>query len=188
MGEILSGRWFRKARRLGISAFLVVHIGATVLWVLPPCPIKASTFGWLRCYILPLGFAQSWDMFSPDPPFNVLTLEAEAIDVRGLRYNFAFPRQSDYPSWTAIPRHRHPKFAMNLVMEDPELQLNRMFAARHVVRQLGLTAEAFPVDVRLVFLADPCPAPGTRAGDEPTSTRHFPAGTYRFANLGEVRP
>src|SRR4051812_21147614 len=111
MGDWWSGRRAWVARRLLVSAFLVVHIGTTVVWVLPPCPLRAACFGAACYYMLPLGLWQYWGMFSPDPPQNVSFLEAVVVDSRGLRYNFAFPKQSDYSVWRAIPRFRHPKFA-----------------------------------------------------------------------------
>ncbi len=180
--------WTRAAQRVLVSAFVVVHLGATGLWVLPACPIKARAFGVIRYYILPLGLWQYWGMFCPDPPRGVPALEAEVIDAHGLRYNFAFPKQTDYSVWQAIPRYRHPKFAMNLMDNDPTMTIHRVFAARHVVRRLGLTAEVFPVDVQLVFLVRPCPPPGVLAADVSTARQPFPIGSYHFRTPAEVRP
>ena len=84
------------ARRLAISAFLIGHMGAVSIWVLPPCPIQRRCAGTLAYYILPLGLWQYWGMFAPDPVRDTLMLEAEVIDVRGIRYNFAFPKLADY--------------------------------------------------------------------------------------------
>jgi hypothetical protein len=188
MAQGWPGGWVWTARRLAVSAFVVVHLGATTLWVLPGCPLKARTFGVIRYYILPLGLWQYWGMFCPDPPRGVPALEAEVIDAQGLRHNFAFPKQTDYSVWQAIPRYRHPKFAMNLMDNDPELANHRVFAARHVVRRLGLPAEVFPVDVELVFQVRPCPLPGLLAADVSTARQAFPIGTYHFKSLAEVRP
>ena len=88
--------WMWTARRLAISAFLIGHMGAVSIWVLPPCPIQRRCAGTLAYYILPLGLWQYWGMFAPDPVRDTLMLEAEAIDVRGIRYNFAFPKLADY--------------------------------------------------------------------------------------------
>ncbi len=180
--------WGWTARKVLVSAFLVVHLSATAVWVLPTCPLKTWAFDAVSYYIVPLGLWQYWGMFSPDPPRSVLELEAEAIDIRGVQYNFAFPKQADYSVWQAIPRYRHPKFAMNLAGDDPSLGMNRTFAARHVVRSLGVPANAFPVDVRLVFRSRPCPPPGELANDLPEPRQPWVLGTYRFKTIGEVRP
>jgi hypothetical protein len=182
------GRRAWLARRLLASAFVVVHVGATVLWVMPPCPLRNKVIGPLCYYILPLGLWQCWTMFSPDPPTSAVTLDAEVVDRNGLRYNFAFPRQSDYSVWSAMPRFRHPKFAMNLTNDEPEVAINRLFAARHVARQLGIPAEAFPIDVSLIFKGLPCPQPGCLPPDVPPAKQLFPVGTYRFEGVNEVRP
>ena len=188
MVTIWSGKWARAARRLVVSAFVVFHLGATVGWMMPACPLRARCVNAVWYYMLPLGLWQYWGMFCPDPPLNTIELNAEVIDVRGLRYNFAFPKQSDYSVWGAIVRARHPKFAINLASNEEEIVTNRVFAARHVVRQLGVPAEAFPVDVRLIFQVRACPPPGTAATDVLAPKQPYPIGTYRFANLGEVRP
>lgn len=188
MAQGRAGGWTWAARRLLVSAFVVVHLGATVIWVLPGCPLKAWAFGAVRYYVVPLGLWQYWGMFCPDPPRGVPTLEAEVIDANGLRYGFAFPRQADYSVWRAIPRYRHPKFAMNLMDNDPGLANHRVFAARHVVRRLGLPADAFPVDVQLVFQVRPCPPPGRLAADVSTARQPFPIGSYHFQSSAEVRP
>ena len=52
-------------RRLAISAFLLFHMTATVIWVLPVCPIRNRSVPFLKYYILPLGMWQSWAMFAP---------------------------------------------------------------------------------------------------------------------------
>jgi hypothetical protein len=92
--------WRLTVRRLLISVFLIVHLSATVLWVLPPCPLKQRTIGLVSYYILPLGLWQYWTMFSPDPVRNTFTLEAEVVDAKGLRAVFAFPKLADYTTNT----------------------------------------------------------------------------------------
>ncbi len=176
------------ARRLVISAFVIGHIGATLLWVMPQCPLRAKVIGPLCYYILPLGLWQCWTMFSPNPPVNAITLEADVVDRQGVHYSFAFPKQTDYSVWAAIPRYRYPKFAMNLTNNDPEVARNRMFAARHVVRQLGIPAEAFPINVSLVFYGLPCPPPGSLPSEIPPPKNSESAGIYHFDTMNEVRP
>jgi hypothetical protein len=137
-------------------------------------------------YILPLGMGQYWDMFAPDPMRDSIALEADVVDSRGLRYGFAFPRAADYPIWSAVPKFRHPKFAANLA--DPECQANREVTAHYVVRQLGLPARAFPVDVALIYQVRTPSPPGGPPADPMTPTYPRVLATLHFARPEEVRP
>ena len=177
-----AGRW----RRLGVSAFVVAHLGATVVWVMPACPIRERAFPWVAPYILPLGLWQYWGMFAPDPVRETVTLEADVVDTRGLRFRFAFPKLADYSKWQAVPRFRHSKFAMNLLV--PDVQSQREVAARHAVRQLALPAEAFPVDVHLVYQVRNAPPPGSPPVDPMTPTYPHVLTHFRFDSLREVTP
>lgn len=181
-----SGDWFVRAKRWGVSAFLAVHLGATLVWVSPPCPVRAALQPWARYYIMPLGLWQYWGMFAPDPVRDTLTLEADVVDARGLRSTYHFTRLADFSAWQGIPRFRHSKYAMNLAV--PELQGDRMLAARHAVRRLAIPDEAFPVDVGLVYQVRTTPPPGGPAADPMTPTRPVVAATFHFQTPGEVRP
>ena len=150
--------WRWNARRLLISAFLAMHLGATILFVLPPCPIKQRFFPMSRCYMVPLGLWQFWAMFAPDPCRDSITLEAEAVDSVGLRHGFSFPHVADYSTWRKVPRFRHMKYAINLTID--EFDKAREFAARHVLRQLDLPAESYPVSVHLYYMVQSPPPPG----------------------------
>src|SRR5438874_2588471 len=93
--------WGWTARRVAISAFVVVHMSATLVWVMPGCPIRGRCFNLASYYILPLGLWQYWGMFAPDPMSHTFTLEAEVVDANGLRSRFVFPKLADYPSMAA---------------------------------------------------------------------------------------
>ncbi|SIO62011.1 hypothetical protein SAMN05444166_6921 [Singulisphaera sp. GP187] len=177
--------WRLTVRRLLISVFLIVHLSATILWVIPPCPLRERTNTLVSYYILPLGFWQYWTMFSPDPAQNTLTLEAEVVDAKGLRTVFPFPKLADYTAFQAIPRFRHPKYAANLSVGSFEKQ--REFAARHVVRQLHPPTDAYPLEVELVYQVRPTPPPGNPV-DLMTPLQRSPFATYHFASEKEVRP
>jgi hypothetical protein len=176
------------ARRLAISAFLVFHVAANVIWVLPQCPIRQQFAPALRYYILPLGLWQFWAMFAPDPIRDTVVLDAEVIDINGVRYAFAFPRLADYNWWQGIPRFRYSKYAANLVAD--EFTLPRKFAARHVLRRLKLPAEVFPVTVHLMYQLRSTPPPGSppSQADAMNPTRPFVVGTIRIDSAREVNP
>jgi hypothetical protein len=73
-------------------------------------------------------------------------------------------------------------------MAVDEFHRPREFAARHVVRQLNLPTEAFPVDVQLVFQVRQTPPPGSPPVDPMTPTVQSPLARYHFEKLSEVRP
>lgn len=177
--------WRLTVRRLLISGFLLIHLSATLLWVLPPCPIRDRTISLVSYYMLPLGFWQYWTMFSPDPVRNTFTLEGEVVDAKGIRAVYGFPKLADYSVLQGIPRFRHSKYAANLGVEAFELP--REFAARHIVRQLHLPADAYPVEVQLVYQVRPTPPPGTPV-DLMAPTQRSPFATYQFKSEKEVRP
>jgi hypothetical protein len=177
----------RALRRGAISAFLLAHITATVIWVLPPCPLRARCLGVVQCYMLPLGFWQYWGMFAPDPQRDSMTLEAEVIDARGIRSTFAFPKIADYPTQLSkLARFRYPKYAANLLLPDSPLE--RKFSARHALRQLSLPAEAYPLTISMVYHVRVSPPPGGAPADPMTPTHPIVACTLAFASPSEVRP
>jgi hypothetical protein len=171
---------------LAISAFVAFHLTATVIWMVPGCPLKQRLLPALAYYMIPLALWQSWSMFAPDPQNVSIVLEAEVIDARGMRHIFEFPSVADLPWWRKMPRFRHPKFASNLLSD--EFVLQRQFTARHAVRRLGLDATAFPVHVSLYYQVTEPPPPGTGFADPMKPTRQHLLATYDFATLDEVRP
>lgn len=178
--------WSWTLRRLALSAFLVVHMTATAIWVMPPCPIRARCIGTAIYYMYPLGLWQYWGMFAPDPVRNSVTLEAEVVDARGLRHTFAFPKVADYGAWHRVPRFRHMKFAYNL--GTPDSSFEQEIAARHAVRQLELPSEAFPLDVHLIHLLRPVPPPGSPPVDPMALPQRELVCSHQFNSLDEVRP
>lgn len=177
-------RW--NAWRLAISAYLIFHMTAVVVWVLPGCPVKERLYRTLSYYMMPLGLWQYWAMFAPDPVRDTLTLETEVIDSKGLRYHFMFPRLADYTAWQGIPRFRYSKYTANLAPNDSELL--RKFAARHAVRQLGLQADTFPVDAHVFFQVRETSQPGQPLTDPMTPTKPHLLTTFHFDSIAEVRP
>ena len=175
-----------KLKRLAISGFLLVHISATLIWVMPTSPLRTQFFDAARMYILPLGFWQYWGMFAPDPVRDPFTLEADIVDSRGIRANFAFERTGDDSVPRAMPRFRHPKFAANLLM--PENGSMRVLAAKHVLRKLALPSEAYPLSVSLIYQVRPTPPPGGPPLDPMTPKQAQVLTELKFASISEVSP
>jgi hypothetical protein len=181
----LDWRW--TARRLAISAFILLHLSALILWTMPPCAIKDRFQAPFRYYVLPLGIWQWWAIFAPEPLRENRLLEAEVIDAKGLIHLYEFAKIGDLSWWQKIGRYRNPKFTDNMTTGG-EYGRQREFTARHVVRQLGLREDAFPMTVSLYTKVTDTPPAGTTVVDPMTAPRINLLERYQFASLKEVRP
>jgi hypothetical protein len=171
---------------LAISAFLVFHLTATVVWNIPESPLRQWLMPAFRSYMLPLGLWQSWWMFAPDPMRVTAILESEVIDAQGMRYIHEFPRVAALPWWQKLPRFRHPKFTCNLMLD--EFAVQREFTARHVLRQLAMKPEAFPVHVSLYCQIKEPPLPGQPFVGHSSHKRLQSLGNFDFASTSVVKP
>ena len=174
------------ARRGLISAFLVVHLTSVAVWNLPACALRARCHGYVSYYMLPTGLWQYWGMFAPDPINQTLTAEAMAMDSQGKIHRYAFPRIADYSILGRIPRVRYSKFTCTL--NEPTTPIHREFAARHAVRQMKLSEDAFPVHVELNYLLWQTPPPGSPPVDPMTPPTQQLISAYRYPSLAEVQP
>ncbi len=172
-------------KRVLISAFIVVHLAALTVYNMPTCVIRDRALGFAVNYMFPLGLWQNWSMFAPNPMQNTLTLEALAIDKNGMMHNFVFPKMSDFSIWQGVPRVRHSKFTSYFA--NDEFAVLREVGARHVIRELKIPPEAFPVEVELRFVVRDTPPPGT-VPDPMALTRTVPIKEYLFPNWEEARP
>ncbi len=85
--------WRWTARRLVISAFVIFHLSALIIWTSPACYIKDSLQNPVfQYYVLPLGLWQWWAIFAPDPVRDTVVLDAEVVDAKGIRHIYEFPR------------------------------------------------------------------------------------------------
>jgi hypothetical protein len=178
--------WRWTAWRLAVSAYLVFHLSATVVWVIPNSPVRQRLAPYFTYYMIPLGLWQSWWMFAPDPMKTSLVLEAEVIDSRGIRRIHEFPKVADLPWSEKTPRFRHPKYACNLL--NDEFVLMREYSARHAIRRLGLGADSFPVHVNLNYQVTELPPPGVTFMDSMAPRRLHTLAGFDFQSLAEVLP
>jgi hypothetical protein len=179
--------WRWTARRVVISAFVIFHLSALMMWTMPNCAIKSQFQSPYHYYVLPLGLWQWWAIFAPDPIRNTMTLNAEVIDAKGMRQTYEFTRLANLTWWQKIPRYRNCKFTANMG-DSEEYAKHREFTARHAVRQLGMGAEAFPVWVSLYFEIKDSPPPGTGVADPMAAPRIQVLDRFQFGSLKEVRP
>ena len=178
--------WRWTARRWALSAFVLFHLSALVMWTMPHCAIKALCQSPYRYYVLPLGLWQWWGIFAPDPMRQSMVLNAEVVDAKGMRHTYEFTRLGDLSWWQKFPRYRNCKFTANMLTD--EYKTHRTFTARHAVRQLGLSEVAFPMWVCLYVEIKDSPPPGTGASDPMGTPRVEVVDRFQFASLKEVRP
>lgn len=177
--------WSLRWKRLGISAFVLVHLSALAVWNIPESEIRRRLLTCATHYVYPLGLWQNWSMFAPDPVRHTITLEASVVDSKGLIYTFAFPKMADFTLAQRIPRVRHGKFVAYFLGE--EFKANREIAARHVVRQLKIPEEHFPVELELQYQVLESPPPG-RAPHDVVAAKTHPIQSYRFPTWEDVQP
>jgi len=173
-------------KRLAVSAFLIAHLAAVLLWNLPACPLKLRMATTCGAYLLPLGLWQHWGMFAPDPVKDTATLEALVVDARGLLHEYAYPAMQDLSPWQAARRYRMAKLETNAGPE--EMRATREMIARHAVRSLDLPAADFPVDVQLQYQVRPTPPIGSPADGPPPAPVPVVIMSYRYPTRADVQP
>jgi hypothetical protein len=178
--------WAWAAKKAAISALVLGHLGALVVWNLPAKVALrerlAPTVSW---YMLPTGLWQDWGMFAPDPGRSTVALEALALDRHGVLRQFEFPKLTGLSVPAASWRFRQAKYASVVGLE--ESAANREFAARTVLRRLDIPDGAYPVEVQLLYQVRPTPPPG-EAADPDELPQLSVLDTFRFPNRSEVDP
>lgn len=180
----MARRW--TAWKLAISAYVLFHMTATVVWVVPASPLKGAMFPWFHHYMVPLALWQAWGMFAPDPVQTTYTLEAEVSDARGMGRIYEFTKVADLPWYEKAPKFRHPKLAANLATE--EFSPQRMVAARHAVRSLDISPDAYPVYVRLYYQVSQPPPFGSSQADPMVPKTVENLAAFQFDSRDEVYP
>ena len=178
--------WRWNARRIFVSTFLILHLGAVAVVNMPASPLRQALILPVVWYLLPLGLDQAWGMFAPNPVMHTNTLEVLTVDGRGIQRTFAFPKMADFSIWEAMPRVRHSKYTTNNSNEN-NLAL-RECSVRHAIRELNIPADAFPVTAELYYQVIETPPVGEPARDPMRPPTHQTLQTYRFPTLAEVTP
>jgi hypothetical protein len=180
----LAWRW--NAWRLIVSAFVIFHLSAIIVWTIPPCYIKDHLVPLYRYYVLPTGMWQWWAIFAPDPVRDTIVMDAEVIDAKGMRHIYEFPRIADLPWFQKMARYRQPKFTGN--MANQEYLVARKFTARYAAWKLDLDPTAFPLSVSLYYQVKDTPPPGATAVYDPMApARIHMLERFEFASIEEVK-
>lgn len=181
-------------KRTVISAFVAAHVAALVLWNLPAGALHDRVAPHLGWYFYPTGLWQDWGMFAPEPGKSTCALEALTRDRHGFDRTFAYPGSAERSPWEGFWTYRDSKLAAVAALD--QCVAHREFIVRHALRRLQIPADAFPVDVDLVYQVTPTPPPfpappKTAETDEPeVPTEPYVAviQSYHFPSLEEIQP
>jgi hypothetical protein len=181
--------WAWTARKWAVSAFVLAHLFALVVWNLPSqVLLRQRLIPTLDWYMQPTGLWQDWGMFAPDPGKASVALEAVTVDRHGVLRTYTFPKLTGLSVPAAAWRFRHAKYASVIAHESSAA--HREFAARTVLRRLDIDPRAYPVDVQLLYRMRETPPPGEPPAEGPGSDEPTEAliATFRFPNRAEVDP
>jgi len=147
-------RWGRAA----INLFLLWHLYALTIWLLPQSALRESCVQTVTPYMTFTGLMQSWTMFSPDPSKLDMYVEARITYANGQERSWTYPRMINLGY---IERYRHERFRK--FIELAHLEDNRMIwpsVARYAARVNNHYPHNPPVDVQLIRHFRFTPPPG----------------------------
>jgi hypothetical protein len=164
----IGNRW----GRLVVSAFVLWHLFALTIWLLPESALRQSCVRSVLPYMTFTGLMQSWTMFSPEPSKLDLYVEARVTYADGKVRSWIYPRMTELGY---LERYWHERFRK--FIELAHLDQNRMVwpsLARYPARLNNIYPGNPPVKVQLVRHFRFTPPPG---GEWP------PYQTYAFFTL-----
>jgi hypothetical protein len=157
----LSGRprWVRAA----INAFILWHLFALTIWLMPiSSALRRSCVHLVHPYMVFTGFAQNWNMFSPNPSDLDLYWEARITYANGQVQNWNFPRMTDLGY---VERYRRERFRKMIEFANPDG--NRAVwpsLAKYAAQRNDTDPRNRPVAVELVRHFRIVPPPGGKFG------------------------
>ena len=150
-----SGRGWRRPL---INAFILWHLFALTIWLLPASALRESFAQNVLPYMTLTGLMQSWTMFSPDPSKLDMYVEARLTYADGQVRSWIYPRMINLGYFE---RYRHERFRK--FIELAHLEDNRMVwpsVALYPARVNNLSPHNPPVQVQLVRHFRFTPPPG----------------------------
>lgn len=97
--------------RLLLSAFILFHIVATLLWVMPRSALHDQVRSLTWNYISYVGLWQHWGMFAPQPSSLNAYLSAVVTYQDGSQREWTWPRMAELDLFTRYRKERYRKFA-----------------------------------------------------------------------------
>jgi hypothetical protein len=159
----------RRWGRVLINAFILWHLFALTIWLLPESALRESCIGVVSPYMTLTGFMQSWGMFAPNPAGVEFYIEARVTYADGRVRRWVYPRMVDMGY---IERYRRERFRKLIEMANPDE--NRVVwpsLARYAARRNNTDPRNPPVSVAMVRHFRAIPPPGLPFG---------PYQTYMF--------
>jgi hypothetical protein len=159
--------------------FILFHLVAIGLWLLPPCALRNELVSYVEPYMQWSALFQNWAMFSPNPQSDNFHLEAEVIFADGTTATWRYPRMSELGTLARYQKERYRKFS-EWVRQDARRALWPDLA-RFVARRYANPANP-PRTVALArhWAMIPLPRPGSAqplpAG--PAEAKQFICFTY----------
>ena len=164
MDPRIGNRW----GRLIVNVFVLWHLFALTIWLLPESALRQSCADIFRPYMTFTGLMQSWTMFSPDPSKLDLYVEARIKYADGQVRSWIYPRMSELGY---VERYWHERFRK--FIELTHLDQNQMVwpsLARYPARLNNVYPDNPPVQVQLVRHFRFTPPPGVPWPDYQTYT------------------
>ncbi len=153
----LERRWWG---RLAINVFLLWHIFALTIWLVPNnSAIVGACVGFVRPYMTLTGFAQSWSMFSPTPDRLDVTLEARITYADGETRSWFFPRMARMGYAQRFEEERWRKL-VEIVTHNNGTQMLCEAMVRYAARVNDVDSQNRPVSVELFEHSRQIPPPG----------------------------
>lgn len=142
-----------------VNAFVAFHLVAIAAWLAPPgWLLRDRVAALVGPYLNAVGLAQSWGMFSPDPPRFNPTITASLRYADGRTRTWAVPPLDGAGELERTQKWRYRRWSWHLVaQDDPRLWAD---AARWVVRRHGSDPANPAVAVALKVRTVPIPPPG----------------------------
>lgn len=133
--------------RLVLSVLIVLHISATMLWLLPKSSLRNHVRPATDNYIHYLGLWQSWSMFAPDPLSLNMYLSATVTYRDGTQRGWSFPRMPELDLAGRYQQERYRKFQEYARLEGYAFMWPGM--ARYIAQTTDDQAGNPPVRVQL---------------------------------------
>jgi hypothetical protein len=160
-----AGRWWR---RLLVNMFLLWHLFALGIWLLPNSALRRSFVEIVFPYLSFTGLVQNWSMFAPNPSDVDVYVEARVKSANGQVRSWTFPRMI---GMGYLERYRRERFRK--LIELGHLDAASAVwpsLARYAARVNNTEPHNPPVSVELVRHFRFIPPPGVLFGPYRTYT------------------
>lgn len=180
-GSPLPAGYTTRLVRGAVTLFLLFHIVAFTLWVVPlNFPLIDNFRTSIRPYMLWTGLFQAWNMFSPDPMRLNGYIEAEVRLANGEIRVWHEPRMEQLGIWDKYFKERYRKYMNEHLRMDNEAQL-WPDAARRIARLYDTDKANPPMSVRLIRYWSEIQPPGPHGQYQTSDLRHYVYFKYDVA-------